>query len=347
MSVSVYPNKTNYAYMQPQKKPATTTTPTYPANFDYSGYASQYSNIMPKPGPNLGLDALLGAQGKPPLSPTTSPTTTTSGGGGGSRGGSGSGGGSGAAAGNYNAMAAYLNRATPQYQFQQLALDPYQRYQRAAFDRTMYDDLLRQASEAYAADQAFLGQGIGNVRQQLANSTAGYVNRRSLAAPTVTPEIQQSMRRLAGPDGSFIQAGLAQQNAGAMNADQVFRNLLALNEMAAAEADQSRLTELALTEMMGQQNLAGGYRGTQGAINMALANAMRDYAAQGEAMGFQENQLAQEWAREQAMQNWQGANQANQLNWQAGIDAYNQRLSPWMQLVAAATAAGVPVPAMA
>jgi hypothetical protein len=312
---------------QPQQPKQQTTQ----SNPQYAGYGDWARQWQPTPKfEDYSLNTLLNVP--PPTSQPTFPTPTSSGGGG-SRGGGGGGGGAPASTlgAGINAMAAYLNRPTPT-----LNLPGYQRYQRAAFDRSLYDQLLAQLVGARGEDEATLNQGLGLVRQQLGNAQQGYANRRALATPTLTPEMRQTMQRLAGPDASYLQQGIAQQNAGYANADQMLRNLLALNEVAAAEADQSRGTELALTELMGRQNLASQYRGTESAINLALAQAMRDYAARGEEMGFQENAAVNQLAQQQAL-----------LPWQAQIDAYNQRLSPWLQVIMAASEAGIAPPQIA
>lgn len=323
-------------------------TPQQPApQQDYSwvrGYASQYENPMPKM-----WDLTTNVTNTPsPTSPTNPPpparptsNNRSSGGGGG-----------GAAAYRpsqslIDAMSAYLNRGQSQYKFTPYSGASYQQYQPRPFDNALYENFRNQLRQAFTSDQAAQQQGFSNVANQLGLVNQAYQQARGVAAPSLTPQMEQSMRRLAGPDSGYLQAQIDQQNASARTGDDMLRNVLALNEIAAGQAQQSRNHQLDLARLFAEQQLAGQRTGVLGGIDMAELQARQAYQQYLDQVGREESRYAQDWTRQTDLQNWEGGNQEALLNWQAMMDMYGTRMNPILQMLQLADQGGLAMPAVA
>lgn len=266
---------------------------------------------------NLSGGSKLTTMGTAPRRP---PSGGSSGGGGGRGGGGGGGGGGGLphlTQDQLNQMYALLGQHPPQETANPLNLPEYQKYQGAAFDPSMWQQLQGNLDTAVASDRQAAQGAYGDLttylNQNYRNAFAGQPNYASQGnAPGMD---QQSMNRMLQAQGVDPNA-LGEQRNYAGGADAAFGNLLAL---------------LGANENQAQQNRLGNVQMDANTTNRAIDMA----ALQGKAgIGLQQGQAQQAWKQrqdDQAYQDWQNQQnvaQQNALqNWQRGNQVADTNLS--------------------
>lgn len=284
------------------------------------------------------------------LPPRTVGTATSGGSSGGARRG---GGGGGAAAApmlsqaQLDWMAQLLKAAQPGAEVANtLDLPDYKGYSYAPFDASMYDTLLNQFNSAVGMDRSTATQAYQNLTNWLnQNQTNAFTNGNTTYA-TADPTQQQAMARMLQAQGVNAGANPGYNAAvqGQAAGDAAFSNLwrvLAANEDTAnrnrlgnvQQAGQDTQNALNVAALSGQTGIGLQRSQAQAAYNQAVQQMMRE-----------DWQQQQQVLQQEALANWQRANQVQDTNTTALNSYRNNELQSLLGLLPslAGNPAGLP-----
>jgi hypothetical protein len=275
-----------------------------------------------------------------------SPTTKRSSGGG-SRGGGGGGGGGAAAPppptfnqAEMDWVAAMLKNGAPGAETANpLTLPQYQGMALSPFDDSRYTQLEGQFNQAVGSDRQAAGSAYDNLTNYLTgNFKNAFATPGNYAqtgnAPGSTQDAMQRMLAAQGQAGQIgAQQGLQPARTDAQGADTAFGNLLAILAGNENSAQQNRLG--AVQEDRGTTNRALDIAALQGttAIGQQKAAAKDAYQQRADERAYQDYQAQQAEAQQQAIQNWQRANQVQDTNASSSASYRNNVLSSLINLL--------------
>ena len=214
-------------------------------------------------------------------------------------------------------LAALLRNARPgQSAASTIDLPDYQAPQRAAFNGQMYDQLGGQWESAYqqdAATQAKAGQDLINFLN--ATQTNPYTNGNNTyaqagQAPGQSIGQLQQLLQSQGVDPSI----LAQAYGERVGADQAFGNMWRSNAAATDTRNQGNLARANTDIANWAQGLNADRRAGTAQIGLARGQAQNRYDEQSYDYARQDAQLQQQIAMQEALANWERANQVSDTN---------------------------------
>jgi hypothetical protein len=267
---------------------------------------------------NLAVDAQLPGAPAAPGSP-----------GGGGYGGGGGGGGGGAPAitqAMIDAMAQALAVRGPQLQYQNLPA--FQGQQLGAFNAAPYNTQRGLVDQAVTADQANFDTNQAATSQAVQGA---YTNPYATAQVQAGPQQQTLGSGLMATAGGTASPDAANQvnQANAQNQG-TFQDLLRVLAANSQAGQNSRMGQVAMDANYGRQNLNAQAFGLRGGIANNQAQAQNVWQQQAAERQYQNNLMAQQWARENA----QGRQATTQANWQQGNTMLQARLQPILDLIA-------------
>lgn len=298
-----------YATDEWRAQPAGTRT-------DLDSYTDEFVNLYRTFGPEWSWGAS-----------TTTPSGGSSGGGGG-YGGGGGGGGPALTQAMIDAYARVLGAGLPQLQLAQANLPAFRPTPMTPFNAAPYTTALGQVDQAVAADTANIAANQQATAQAVqSNYTNAYANAK--VNPGAAPTAQGSGLMPGGAPTAAADA------ASAANADSqaAFTNLLGVLAAADQTAQNSRMNQVAMDANYGRQQLAAQALGLRGGINQQQAQAQTAWQQAAAERDYQNSLLAQQWAREGALNTQQTTNAQNQANWQQNSQLQTSRIQPILDLI--------------
>ncbi len=213
-------------------------------------------------------------------------------------------------------LSALLRNARPgQATASTIDLPDYQAPQRAAFNGSMYDNLNRDWEAAYQQDAATQAKAGQDLLAFLAQQTNPYTNGNNTyaqagQAPGQSIAQLQQLAQSQGVDPSILAAEYGQRAA----ADQAFGNMWRSNAAATDTQNQGNVaranTDIAnWAQGLNAQRRAGGAQ-----IGMARGQAQNRYDEQSYDYAREDAQIANQIAMQEAMANWERANQVGDTN---------------------------------
>jgi hypothetical protein len=264
--------------------------------------------------------------------PTAPAGPASPGGGGRGYGGGGGGGATPITQAMFDAMLAALSRQGQQQTYTPLNLPAFQGQNLRPFNAAPYTQATQALGQAVAADTANVNRNAQNTTNTLnANYTNDYANAQ------VTPGATQQAvgAGLTGGAAGGNQQAAADVNAGNADSQAAFTNLLGVLAANANQSQASRLNQVSLDQGAALNQIGAQNLGLGAGINMARTQANNQWSQQDAERRYQNSLMAQQWQREQQMQNNQGLNQANQANVQQRNQQMQTTLQPILDLITA------------
>lgn len=305
----------------------------------YGGDADIYRSMVGQNQTQQGWNAFRSTLNNPnaiPVGPGNQ--VMGGGGGGGGRGGGGGGGGGGNAMTQamFDAMVQALGRQGPQLTAQKLNLPAFKGQNIAAFNAAPYTQAQQSLNSAVTADR---NNAIANAQNTTAalqsNFTNDYANQAVTQGQTQAP-VGAALQGTAGPTATNDPNQQAAAGVNGANGDSqaAFGNLLKVLGANAQQSQASRLNQVQMDRGTALNSIGAQQLGLGAGINQARANAQTQWGQQNNERQYQNSLMQQQWAREQAMQNNQLANQTTQANWQQRNQQMQTTLQPILDLIA-------------